>query len=129
MFRIFPLMFAFIIGAQPIGEAFLYSWYRLANTSFTDAFCDNVDKPELECNGKCHLGAITEAPLQANNNDTSLPQSTVPKPRQLESIPPPWCLAALQLACLTTNDNTYPYQPLLDSDWQPTLLRPPIKES
>ncbi|MDG4946741.1 hypothetical protein NMK71_09955 [Weeksellaceae bacterium KMM 9713] len=29
--------------------------YAVFNESFTEMYCENIDKPELECNGKCHL--------------------------------------------------------------------------
>lgn len=30
-------------------------FYSVDNKSFTEAFCENTDKPELQCNGKCYL--------------------------------------------------------------------------
>ncbi len=32
-----------------------YGYYFGANSSFVAQFCENTDKPELNCNGKCYL--------------------------------------------------------------------------
>lgn len=33
----------------------LWTWYETHKTKITQEFCINKDKPEMECNGKCHL--------------------------------------------------------------------------
>lgn len=33
----------------------LWTWYETHKTQITQEFCVNKDKPEMECNGKCHL--------------------------------------------------------------------------
>ena len=40
----------------------MISFYLVDNSSFTELFCVNQDKPELECNGKCELSKMNEAP-------------------------------------------------------------------
>ena len=32
--------------------------YSFFNDNFTEQFCENKAKPELKCNGKCHLTKI-----------------------------------------------------------------------
>jgi len=50
---------------------YLVSFYTLNNQSFTELFCENQNKPEMECNGKC---AITKASKEINQekNDVIL---------------------------------------------------------
>ncbi|MFC2109062.1 hypothetical protein ACFLSU_00690 [Bacteroidota bacterium] len=37
-----------------------YMFYSIDTEGFIALFCENIDKPELECNGKCHLKKVTE---------------------------------------------------------------------
>ena len=38
----------------------MISFYLVDNSSFTELFCVNQDKPEMECNGKCELSKLNE---------------------------------------------------------------------
>lgn len=38
----------------------MISFYLVDNSSFTELFCVNKDKPEMECNGKCELAKLNE---------------------------------------------------------------------
>lgn len=42
--------------------------YSFFNDSFTEQFCENKAKPELKCNGKCHLKKVNKA--QDNQNSS-----------------------------------------------------------
>ena len=37
-----------------------YTYYYVDQTDFIAQFCDNIDKPEMKCDGKCHLKEVTE---------------------------------------------------------------------
>ena len=37
-----------------------YAYYYVDQSDFIAQFCENIDEPELECNGKCHLKEVTE---------------------------------------------------------------------
>ena len=41
-----------------------YAYYELDPVGFIEKLCENKDKPELQCNGKCHLKKVAE-----NNTD------------------------------------------------------------
>jgi hypothetical protein len=41
--------------------SFTYIYYNIDPIGFVEALCENKDKPELECNGKCHLKKVTQA--------------------------------------------------------------------
>jgi len=49
--------------------AFTYAYYYLDPIDFIEKLCENKDKPELQCNGKCHLKKVVEK----NNNDGQAP--------------------------------------------------------
>jgi len=35
-------------------------FYSVDNQNFTEAFCENKDKPEMKCNGKCQMSKMAE---------------------------------------------------------------------
>ncbi len=37
-----------------------YAYYELDPIGFIEKLCENKDKPELECKGKCHLKKVAE---------------------------------------------------------------------
>lgn len=37
-----------------------YTYYYADQSGFIELFCENVDKPEMQCNGKCHLKDVVE---------------------------------------------------------------------
>ncbi|MCM4159697.1 hypothetical protein FHG64_15200 [Antarcticibacterium flavum] len=53
----YGLLFIFLIATlfHNIRFTYLVSFYTLNNESFTELFCQNKDKPELECNGQCTI--------------------------------------------------------------------------
>lgn len=46
----------------------MVSFYHLNNKSFTELFCENQDKPEMECNGKCYLTEVSNDNQQEKND-------------------------------------------------------------
>lgn len=40
--------------------SFTYVWYALDIDSFVEQFCENKDKPQLQCNGKCYLTKVSK---------------------------------------------------------------------
>lgn len=43
-----------------------YAFYYVSPLDFIEQFCENKDKPELQCNGKCHLKEIA---TKSSNED------------------------------------------------------------
>lgn len=54
------LLFVVVMLFNSIKSGFMISFYLVDNSSFTELFCVNQDKPELECNGKCELSNLNE---------------------------------------------------------------------
>ena len=50
-----------------------YSYYKLDPIGFIERLCENKDKPQLQCNGKCHLKKV----VQSQNNEQKTPESTI----------------------------------------------------
>lgn len=50
-----------------------YAHMYLDPVGFIEKLCENKDKPELECNGKCHLKKVVD---EATNNDQA-PANTI----------------------------------------------------
>lgn len=51
-------LWLFCLGFQVGGRLFLEGWYLVDRDSFERIFCENLDKPQLECHGKCQLAKI-----------------------------------------------------------------------
>lgn len=45
----------FTIAFYSLRLSITFIHYAVFNDSFTEMYCVNTDKPELKCNGKCHL--------------------------------------------------------------------------
>ena len=37
-----------------------YAYYYVDQSDFIAQFCENIDEPELKCNGQCHLKEVTK---------------------------------------------------------------------
>ena len=48
--------------------SFVYGWYALDMDSFVEKLCENKDKPEMQCNGKCYLTKMT---ANTSNKDSN----------------------------------------------------------
>lgn len=52
-FGVFILSMAFL--AQMFSASFIVLNYEVNQSYIIENFCENLDKPELKCDGKCHL--------------------------------------------------------------------------
>ncbi len=68
--KITSLLLAFLVLVNTLFVALTYTYYYLDQSDFIQQFCVNKDKPELKCNGKCHLKKVTK-----ENNSTENPSS------------------------------------------------------
>jgi hypothetical protein len=44
-----------ILPYQSVMKVGLFFWYQCNKESITNKYCENKSKPQLHCNGKCHL--------------------------------------------------------------------------
>lgn len=63
------------ICMQTGGRAFLYFWYQVGNGSFEKAFCINIDRPEMNCNGKCYLSKLLKQQREEERKEIPNPNS------------------------------------------------------
>lgn len=49
-----------------IKATFNYAYYYIDKEGFIELLCTNKDKPEMQCNGKCHLKKVAE---NSSNNE------------------------------------------------------------
>ncbi|MBT9393856.1 hypothetical protein KLP40_11845 [Hymenobacter sp. NST-14] len=56
MTRCFAAFLAVLILLQTFSRELLVLDYQARKAEITRLFCVNQDKPQLHCNGKCHLG-------------------------------------------------------------------------
>ena len=47
-----------------------YAYYELDPIGFIEKLCENKDKPELECNGKCQLKKVAESSTENQQTPT-----------------------------------------------------------
>lgn len=45
-----------------------FAYYELDPIGFIENLCENIDKPELQCNGKCQLMKAAKSSSNNNNN-------------------------------------------------------------
>lgn len=50
---ILSLLFTITFYSLRLSVTFFH--YAFFNETFTEMYCENIDKPEMNCNGKCHL--------------------------------------------------------------------------
>src|SRR5210317_1535035 len=55
MIRTVYIIAAFLFAWVQFYNTAVYSIYEFNKSQFIENYCENKDKPELKCNGKCHL--------------------------------------------------------------------------
>lgn len=55
MKQVFTYVLLFSLVVRPLFIVGHIAYYELNIDYITEKFCENKDKPQLQCNGKCHL--------------------------------------------------------------------------
>ena len=66
-----------LLGVFSAGRTAMMWWYLLERSSFEKQFCKNIDAPELECHGSCHIKALFQDRKPASE---MAPPSRIPLP-------------------------------------------------
>ena len=69
---ILTLFLSVLILYNSLRVSITYIYYNVDTIGFIEALCENKDKPELACNGKCHLKKITKTTNEENNQPINL---------------------------------------------------------
>ncbi|GAB4162019.1 MAG: hypothetical protein Tsb0033_20410 [Winogradskyella sp.] len=70
---ILSILLALLILSNSLRVSITFVYYKLDPVGFIEALCENKDKPELQCNGKCHLKKVAES----QNGNENTPESIV----------------------------------------------------
>lgn len=57
-----------MVLSNSLKTTLVYTWYFTDINSFIEQLCENKEKPDLQCNGKCHLKKVSES--QSNEKRT-----------------------------------------------------------
>ena len=68
----FSLILTALILINSTRASLNYAYYNLDPVGFIEALCENQDKPELQCNGKCHLKKVAESQDKNQNTPVSI---------------------------------------------------------
>lgn len=79
--KLFTSLFLLSILALPLSiKTYLYIDYTLNKEEITQKYCENKDKPEMECNGCCHLKKeLNKVDKAEEREDKSFPISKISK--------------------------------------------------
>jgi len=66
---ILSFLLAAIILLSSLRISATYAYYYLDTAGFIERLCENKDKPEMHCNGNCHLKKVVEN----NTEDSTIP--------------------------------------------------------
>ena len=66
--KITAITLALLLLFNTLYVALTYAYYNIDQLDFIEQFCVNKDKPEMKCNGKCHLKKVAQE--NSDNNTT-----------------------------------------------------------
>jgi hypothetical protein len=73
MQRIFAIILVAVLIVPASMRVGIMVGYVLQYDAYVSILCDNKDKPELKCNGKCHLSKELTAVNKAESENPSVP--------------------------------------------------------
>ncbi|WP_431162366.1 hypothetical protein [Flagellimonas beolgyonensis] len=98
----------------------MYVYYSIDREGFIERLCENKDRPELKCDGKCMLAKM----LQAQTDEDEQPMPVIGWEQQLVFYLE---LPDFQLQELNhQNGNTFPYREHYSFTFIYSLNKPPI---
>ena len=78
MKKIFAYMMLVLIAATSLQQLSILSMCWLSQDYITEKFCVNKDKPELQCNGKCHMKDMVAENTEKDNQTMSHVENILP---------------------------------------------------
>lgn len=86
MKRAFAILSLFAIVSANLYQITLIGIYNIEKEYITKVFCVNKDKPELKCNGKCHLAKSLAAAEKEKTEKETAPSLLVFAPFFISGI-------------------------------------------
>ena len=59
--RFTSLILSMLLLGTTLRVSLVYTYYLVDRSDFIERLCENRDKPELKCDGKCYLGKMLKA--------------------------------------------------------------------
>lgn len=72
MKKYFASIFLFFLAFMSLQQFSVVALYLASQDFVTEKFCVNKEKPELQCNGKCHMQDVIAQNAEKENSDTGL---------------------------------------------------------
>ena len=116
----FSLILTTLILINSTRASLNYAYYNLDPVGFIEALCKNQDKPELQCNGKCHLKKVAES--QGENQNT--PEGIIDF-KELILYPSPLIDFVIVNKVHTKKERTFAYQNLYSFHNTSDCFHPP----
>jgi len=69
---IFSILLTALILINSMRVSFTYAYYNIDPVGFIESLCENQDKPELQCDGKCQLKKVAESQDKTHNTPESI---------------------------------------------------------
>ncbi|RFM33553.1 hypothetical protein DXN04_16470 [Chitinophaga silvisoli] len=95
------LFFIFLMGSMR--TSILYAVYEYDTQLFVSAFCENKNRPELHCNGKCQLVKMQKE-QRGNSTEKLLKELAA----EAMACPIPPCIDFAKQAFTQVDDKMYP---------------------
>ena len=117
--RTIALILSITVSFYMVKSAFWLSYYMMFTTNFIETYCENQDKPDLECDGKCFLSDVltekeTESPKHASIYLETKLVFSVPNFRLLPA--PKWTVSKKHTLDVYKSFYTYTF---IDSSFKP----------
>ncbi len=80
--KIWSMSILLLVLGYSTGDAWRLLWYQLDRDSFAERFCENIERPQLECSGSCQLTKLApeSVPLSGSEAPASLLKLRLPGP-------------------------------------------------
>ncbi|WP_224997572.1 hypothetical protein [Cesiribacter sp. SM1] len=111
-----------ILLIQLSGNSLLVMHYSLNKASITEQFCENKERPELACEGSCHLQKQLKQ-LDENTADGNEKQLRVAA--DMVWICQQFCTVVLFSQPLVLKQFSTPYNSFYNSPWNRGFFHPP----
>lgn len=123
------IFFLVLFGIAANVQSSYYYFWKLNQQKITREFCENIDKPVLKCNGKCHLAK--KLMLEQDNPDLTKNQTRESSELRIPLVEYVFATQRLLIALENTevgdrSVDRFPYRNLaIHSGYLNDCLRPP----
>ena len=85
MRKLLAITFFTLLTWQIFFNAGFIVYWKVNQTFITEKLCENKDKPQMHCNGKCYLFKQLQKATEKENDKNSLPTS-IPKFKSVDNF-------------------------------------------